>query len=265
MCEQHDAENTEERAVEKSAQMGKNRTGMDMSPAHSKAMISGPEEYQDAGEANGHSMALIDKQYINEADPIGSVPIPGTVRGALKSGMEKVKGHNPEVFLNKLGERLAFERTGVRLYESVITKCEAADGSRSAGPVTVEELRRIRNEEAEHFRLIKSAMESMGADPTAQTPDADISGVAAMGIQHVLNDPRSTMAQSLEMLLTLEMADNAAWEMLIKLADDLGLDELVAQFQHALTQEEDHVRTVRSWHETMVMSEAGKPAEAAPH
>lgn len=251
--------------MEKSSQMGKNRTGMDMSPMHSEAMISGAEEYQDAGDADGQSMALIDKQYIGEADPIGSVPMPGTLRGALKAGMEKVAGHNPEVFLNKLGERLAFERTGVRLYESVITKCEAADESHPVGPVTVEELRRIRNEEAEHFRLLKDAMESMGADPTAQTPDADISGVAAMGIQHVLNDPRTSMSQSLEMLLTLELTDNAAWEMLITLADDLGLEELVAQFRHALAQEEDHIRVVRSWYETMIMSQAAKTPPAASH
>ncbi|MEX2496725.1 MAG: ferritin-like domain-containing protein [Woeseia sp.] len=251
--------------MEKTAQMGKNRTGMDMSPMHSKAMISGTQQYQSVSDADRQSMALIGKEYIREADPLGSVPVPGTLRGALKSGMEKLTGHNPEVFLNKLGERLAYERTGVRLYESVITKCEAADEMHSAGPVAVDELRRIRNDEANHFRMLKEAMESMGADPTAQTPDADVSGVAAMGIQHVLNDPRTSMAQSLEMLLTLELTDNAAWEMLIKLAEDLGLDELADRFQEALAQEEEHLQIVRSWYETMVMSEAGKSSAAARH
>lgn len=246
--------------MEKTAQMGKNRTGIDTSPKHAKAMIQGARDYRGSGETQGNTVPLIYKQYISEADPVGSVPVPGTVRGALKTGMEKVTGHNPEVFLNKLGERLAYERTGVRLYESVIVKCEAADDAHPAGPVTAAELRRIRNEEAEHFRLLKGAMESIGADPTAQTPDADVSGVAAMGIQHVLNDPRTSMTQSLEMLLTLELTDNAAWEMLITLAENLGMDELVAEFQHALAQEEDHLRTVRTWYESMIMDEAGKPA-----
>jgi rubrerythrin len=145
----------------------------------------------------------------------------------------------------------------VRLYESVITKCEAADDLHPAGPVTVEELRHIRDEEAEHFLMLKEAMVALGADPTAQTPDADVSGVAAMGMQQVLNDPRTTMSQCLEVLLSIELTDNAAWELLIMLAEGLKADDLVEQFQQALTQEEEHVQRIRSWYEEMMMPEAG--------
>ena len=257
--------------MEKTAELGKNRTGIDMSPVHSKEMISGVEEMTDAEAYHGtseaaemdmRSMAAIDTQYIRESDPVGSVPIPGTLKGTLKSGLKKAGGHDPEVFLNKLGQRLAYERTGVRLYESVITKCDAADELHPAGPVTVEGLRCIRDEEEDHFLLLKEALETLGADPTAQTPDADVSGVAAMGIQQALNDPRTTMPQCLELLLTVELADNAAWELLIKLAGELNLGELCEQFQHALTQEEEHVQRIRSWYEEMVMSQsAGKRME----
>lgn len=245
------------------AEMGRNRTGIDMSPMHSERMISGAKEFTRAATGDGRSgIAAIDRQYIAEADPVGSVPIPGTLRGALKSGARKAAGKNPELFLNKLGERLAYERTGVRLYESVITRCEAADETHPAGPVTIDELQHIRDEEMEHFRLLSDTMESLGADPTAQTPDADVSGVAASGILKVLNDPRTSVPQCLEMLLTLEMTDNAAWEMLIKLADDLGLKEVSEQFQRALDQEKEHLATVRSWYEEMMMQEAGRAAEA---
>lgn len=257
--------------MEKTAELGKNRTGIDMSPVHSKEMISGAEKMTDANiydrtdevaELDIRSMAAIDAQYVREADPVGSVPMPGTLKGALKTGLKKAGGHNPEVFLNKLGQRLAFERTGVRLYESVITKCEAADEGHPAGPVTVEGLRHIRDEEEEHFLMLKEMMEKLGADPTAQTPDADVSGVAAMGIQQVLNDPRTNMPQCLEALLTIELADNAAWELLITLADELGLDDLGERFQRALAQEEEHVQQIRSWYEEMVVSQsAGKRME----
>ena len=256
--------------MEKAAEMGKNRTGIDMSPMQSKEMLSGAEEFT-AVEQERQAMepelvypgiVAIDTQYIRESDPVGSVPMPGTLKGALKSGLKKAGGHNPEVFLNKLGERLAYERSGVRMYEAVITKCEAADDAHPAGPVTAEELRHIRDEEAEHFVLLKEAMQQLGADPTAQTPDADVSGVAGMGMMQVLNDPRTNMSQCLEVLLTLELADNAAWELLISLAQELGMDELVEQFQEALTQEEEHVLRVRSWYEEMVMSQsAGKRVE----
>ena len=256
--------------MEKTAEMGKNRTGIDVSPRQSKEMISGAEEFtalEEGGqtmapELDYPSMVAIDTQYIRESDPVGSVPMPGTLKGALKSGKKKAGGHNPEVFLNKLGERLAFERSGVRLYESVITKCEAADEAHPAGPVTADELRHIRDEEAEHFMLLKETMEKLGADPTAQTPDADVGGVAAMGMVQVLNDPRTSMSQCLEVLLTAELTDNAAWELLIMLAEELALDDLVGQFQDALAQEEEHVQRVRSWYEEMIMSQsAGRRVE----
>lgn len=249
----------------KAVEMGKNRTGIDMSPMLAERMISGAKEFTRAPSGNGRGIAAIEKQYIAEADPIGSVPMPGTLRGALKTGAKKATGRNPELFLNKIGERLAYERTGVRLYESVIMKCEAADELHPAGPVTVEELEHIRDEEMEHFHLLSDLIESLGADPTAETPDADVSGVAAMGIQKVLNDPRTTMPQCLEMLLTLELTDNAAWEMLIKLADEMALKDASEQFQRALEQEREHLLTVRSWYEEMMMQEAGRSARKARH
>lgn len=242
----------------KSAEMGKNRTGIDMSPMLAKRMISGAKELtKTVGSSSGEGIAEIDILYIYESDPVGSVPMPGTLTGVLKTGMKKGAGQSPEILLNKLGARLAYERSGVRLYESVITKCEAGDEMHPTGPVTVDELRHIRDEEAEHFHLLSDVIKSLGADPTAQTPDADVNGVAAMGIQHVLNDPRTTMAQCLETLLTVELADNAAWELLIKLADELGLDDASKKFQHALEQEQEHVMTIRSWYESMMLSEAG--------
>lgn len=246
----------------KAAEMGKNRTGIDMSPMHSERMISGAKEFTRASSGNGRSIASVSRQYIAESDPVGSVPIPGTLRGALKSGAKKATGRNPELFLNKLGERLAYERTGVRLYESVITKCEAADEMHPADPVTLDELQHIRDEEMEHFRLLSDTLESLGADPTAETPDADVSGVAAAGIQKVLSDPRTTMAQCLEMLVTLELTDNAAWELLVKLADEMGLKDASEQFQRALEQEREHLLTVRSWYEEMMMSEASRSVKA---
>ena len=105
--------------------------------------------------------------------------------------------------------------------------------------------------------MLKEAMVALGADPTAQTPDADVSGVAAMGMQQVLNDPRTTMSQCLEVLLSIELTDNAAWELLIMLAEGLKADDLVEQFQQALTQEEEHVQRIRSWYEEMMVPEAG--------
>jgi rubrerythrin len=258
--------------MQKSSQPAGNRTGISLSPELSKVMISGAEELTRPGKGNGRSMAAIDKLYILESDSIGSMPAPlpgaksragtrtkaGGKAKAASSRAAAKKKQSPDVFLNKLGERLAFERSGIRMYESVITKCEAADDAHPVGPVTVKELKHIRDEEAEHFQLLSETIQMLGADPTVQTPDADVAGVAGMGIQHVLSDPRTSMAQCLEMLLTLELTDNAAWEMLIMLAEKLGLDEATEKFKVALQQEEEHLERVRSWVEEMTMAQASR-------
>ena len=82
-----------------------------------------------------------------------------------------------------------------------------------------------------------------------------------MGIQKVLTDPRTTLPQCLEMLLQLELVDNASWELLIRLADEMGLKDVSEQFQRALEQEKEHVMTVRSWLEEMTLSAASKRVE----
>src|SRR5690625_7548483 len=64
--------------------------------------------------------------------------------------------------------------------------------------ISVDALKQFRDEEAQHFLLIHQIMESIGADPTAMTPDADITGVASMGIVQVLTEPRTSILQCLE-------------------------------------------------------------------
>lgn len=248
--------------MDKSTHMGRNRTGIDMSPIHSQEMLKGAEQYAPtpATETLGMEMPLaaFKREFIEHAEAIGSVPIPGTVKGALKSVMNKVTGRNPEVLLNKLGERLAYERSGVRLYESFLVKCEAhLSMEPTAFHIPLDQVRGIRDQEAEHFHILKECIEFLGADPTAQTPDADVSAVAAMGHMKVITDHRTTLSQCLEAILSVELTDNAAWELLIKLAEDMGLDDMADRFRHALQQEETHVMRVRNWYEQSVREQTG--------
>src|SRR5687768_8297078 len=122
--------------------------------------------------------------------------------------------------MDKLGERLAFERTGTRLYEALVSKHEAF-GSFPGGP-SRDDLEHIRHEEFQHFTLLQSVITQYGGDPTAVTPSADLHATAAHGIQMVLVDPRTTLLQSLEAMLLAELADNACWETLIALAQRAG-------------------------------------------
>lgn len=240
--------------MENSTKLGMNRTGIQMAP------IEGPlqEEYaMQVPPTSGGSIeqiAAMRAAYIAEADRIGSVPPPGTVKGVLTTAADKLTGDKPELLLDKLGQRLAYERTGVRLYQAMCTKVQAA------GHFRVDELYadlvRIAEDEARHFDLLCSAVESMGADPTAQTPCADVSGVASLGLLQVITDPRTTVAQSLDALLTVELTDNAAWEMLIELARESGHDDMADSFRVAYEQEEEHLITIKRWLRETVMHEA---------
>ena len=224
--------------------MGMNRTGIDTSPKDSERTCEGAAESGVAPGPGRAPAAAVGIEYARAGEPIGSVPPPGTRKGVAKMGKELLT-KKPTVFLDKLGERVAFERTGTRLYELLITKLDAL-GTWDGGP-SRERLARFHDDELDHFRLVEDAMRSLGADPTAVTPSADVAGVEAQGVLQVIADPRTTLDQSLHAILVAELADNAAWEMLIDLATATGHDELVQGFRTALDDERVHLAEVRSW------------------
>ncbi|MCT9124187.1 ferritin-like domain-containing protein [Cupriavidus gilardii] len=248
--------------MQQTTQMGVNRTGAQMSPIDTETMERyadnmGPDSGIDDMNVPAESQpaAEMRAQYIDEADPVGSVPLPGTLKGAMSTTVDKLTGNRPEVLIDKLGERLAFERTGTRLYELMIAKCKEMDTS-AVDPDVLGTLMHFHDEEAEHFAMVDETMRAIGADPTAVTPCADVAGVTAMGVLQTIADPRTNFAQCLNALLTAEMTDNAGWELLIKLATETGHTEMAQKFQQALTEEEQHMATIRQWLERAVITEA---------
>jgi bacterioferritin (cytochrome b1) len=242
--------------MSKTTHMGMNRTGIDIAPILSKEMIRSSDDVP--ADLSGLSqLVAFRQQHILEADRLGSVPIPGTFKGAMVSLKDKLTGKNPEVLINKLGERLAYERNGVRLYEALITKCETLQNDQIGAIFSVEQLRQIRNDEADHFAMLTEVMESIGADPTAQTPDADVIGVLSMGIVKVITDPRTTVPQSLCAILTAELSDTAGWELLTTLAEDMGMTEMAERFRLATAEEERHIAQVRGWLTQLTLVDSG--------
>lgn len=257
--------------------VGMNRTGIQMSPIDTQAMQQADPSMLPRQDGSQASLGTIRNDYIADADALGSVPLPGTLSGAVNMGMTMLKGESPTVLLDKLGERLAFERTGTRLYDALISKCEVVlDGSIS---MTLDDLLRIRHDEARHFLMVKEAIESLGGDPTSQTPSADLVGIESLGLVQVLSDPRTSVAQSLHALVTAELSDKAGWETLVALADEQNLIELVDNFTLALNEEREHLAMVQTWYEEAIgLSygdvelpgdaatgvETGKPANPSP-
>lgn len=229
--------------------VGMNRTGIQMSPLDTKAMLDVDED--ERGETGDESApAGMRSAYIADAGGVGSIPLPGTVTGAVTMGVHMLSGDSPQILLDKLGERLAFERTGARLYDALITKCEVMLGTDIS--MSIEDLATIRADEARHFLLLSDAIVSLGGDPTAQTPSADLVGVESAGLVQVLNDPRTSLAQSLHAMVTAELSDKAGWETLIALADEHELFDMVNDFMLALNDEREHLALVQTWYEEAI-------------
>lgn len=247
--------------MEDPTKLGHNRTGMQMSPLQSEMLLRASGDAALLADASGEGVeqpeatliAESRREYVNEADALGSVPPPATISGAVKSGVGMVTGKRLQVFIDKVAERMAYERGGTRLYDAALVKVVAlARGT----PVTVERMKQIRNQEAEHAELLRQALVDLGADPTAQTPCADLVGVQSMGLMQSVADPRTSLPQTLSSLLAAELIDVASWEMLARLARSMGRDDLAEQFDQALEQETEHLTTISGWYEGLLNADA---------
>ena len=226
----------------KDAAIGRNRTGLHASKGNAASMLENAK-VEVTGDGT-HTADQMREPYLEDRRDIGSAPPPPGVKGMAKAGLERLKGNRANVLIDRIAERLAFERAGTRLYEALVSKCREKEGD---GCRHAEDLQRFHDQEHEHVRLLKSCLEELGADPTAVTPSADLVGVESQGIVKAITDPRTSVSQSLHALLVAELADREGWEMLVSLADEAGRDEMAKRFRSAQEAEEEHLRRVRGW------------------
>ena len=92
--------------------MNGNRTGMQSSPEMAEELMEGASNATPSSEGGAEEIAESRGEYIAEGFPIGSLPsMPASEEGEADD--EEV---GMAVLLDKLSERLAFERMGTRLY-----------------------------------------------------------------------------------------------------------------------------------------------------
>lgn len=216
-----------------STDLGTNRTGFG-APRGEKRMAENSWVPAEAPVSGTLALAKLRAAYAEQSGPLGSVPTSTANRG-----------RKPSLFIDKLGERLAFERSGARLYEGLIGKYESEASPR--GPVDLEILHRFHEDELRHFQLAWESLEKLGADPTAVTPSADLVGVKTQGFIQAMSDPRTTFAQGLDVILGVELADNDGWRLLVDLARGMNQDDMADSFSLALREEESHLEHARRW------------------
>jgi Ferritin-like domain len=243
------------------AELFLNRTGVMANPDLSAELIQGAKKTVPSSDVNGKEIEANRAVYFKEGLPIGSPPVIVT---SDNLGQEELvaDADRMSVLLDKLGERLAFERQGTRLYEAFLQKLEQAPVENGGGPSS-EELRHICEEELEHFKLLQKAIANIGGDATVQTPSADVVGVLSHGILQVVSDPRTTIPQTLQAVLSAELADNDGWQMLNELAGQLGYSDLATKCEKAFQEEQEHLENVRGWLSQMTLIEALGEEQAA--
>jgi hypothetical protein len=88
--------------------LGSNLTGTALTPAALMAMNEASDELMPEEDIDTSEMEAQKLVAIAEADAVGSVPPPSSIKGAVKSGIARIKGGHPVIFMDKIGERIAF-------------------------------------------------------------------------------------------------------------------------------------------------------------
>jgi hypothetical protein len=206
-----------------------NMTGTARDPERVRAMMEATEEFPPSSDGDARGIAAVRVAYATAREPVSGR------RSAVRVGL----------LMDKLGERLAFERAGTRLYEALLSKHEAY-GSFGGGP-SAEDLTTILKDEHEHFQMLRQTIEELGGDPTELTASANLQLTASKGIAAVVVDPRTTLLESLEVIALAELADNEGWEALAELARGADQEDLAMRCGTALAAEEEHLDKVRTW------------------
>ncbi len=161
---------------------------------------------------------------------------------------------NREKLVDTLSERWLFEKRSIELYDAVIDKLER-HGHHAEG----RQLRRYREQEEEHCRLLESYIEKLGGSTTHATPSQRPVELEARAFQAIVGEARGP-AQLLHVILAAELEDNASWELLIGLAQEAGAHELIDAFDHAMRQEREHLSGVKA----LVAEQARRELVEAP-
>jgi ferritin-like metal-binding protein YciE len=165
----------------------------------------------------------------------------GRDRKREEGSMQKLARHNRDKVIDVLTGRLTFERAGVRLYDSIISKVQAVAAESPEMGRLLEPLKEHRSEEKEHEEWLEAQIRSLGGDVHAKTAMAQLVETESQGIEKIVFDGTTAVSHLFHALLTAELADNAGWDLLVRLADEVGDKEAKRSFKKRLREEEAHL------------------------
>jgi rubrerythrin len=183
----------------------------------------------------------------------------GAVRNV--TAMEKLAKKNVMKVIDLLCERLAFERSGVKLYDTLLSRLRASDDP--ALKALLGDVKEFREEEKEHEEWLEEQIRALGGDAHAPTEQSVLVQTEAEGLERVIRrDP--SIPHDFHALLTAELADNAGWDLLVQLADELGDSDAKKQFEKRLREEEKHLSFVRRTLLELTRNDVSVPPPSVP-
>jgi hypothetical protein len=193
----------------------------------------------------------------------GYVPTEGRIGRTLRK-YSPIPIPSPRVnkagLMDKLLERLRFEKAGVDLYDLVIAR---VDGE--LPPDMMSTLRDHRSEEAAHMEMLARHVLDLGGDPGAITPSVKVVEENASRLEAVVKSDNAKPIHRLQCLLDAELEDSVSWELLVALAREAGGADMVKDFLQAERRELEHVRDTRKLIARLTGHEVlGHPLEPMP-
>jgi bacterioferritin (cytochrome b1) len=156
--------------------------------------------------------------------------------------MDKLAKKNVTRVIDLLNERLAFERAGVTLYDTLLGRLRASADPEIAG--LIDTVQKHREEEKEHEEWLEEQIRTLGGDARAPSEHAVLVQAESEGVERVMRRDES-IPHDFHALLTAELADNAGWDLLVQIADEFGDSKAKKEFKKRLREEADHLLFVR--------------------
>ena len=161
---------------------------------------------------------------------------------------------NMDALVDWLCERLAVETGGVDIYQAAIAKID--------DPTVAARLKHFMQEEAKHRDLLAAYLDKLGVEDR-DTPSARLARLEGQAYMKLIAEA-TTPVHVINVLLTIELIDENAWEMIVNLGRDLHDDEMVRTLNGALKEEKEHLRGVRGimaqlTREQMVVEDVAEP------
>jgi bacterioferritin (cytochrome b1) len=156
--------------------------------------------------------------------------------------MQKLAEYNKAKLIDLLNERLAFERSGVKLYDRILQKMK--ESGDKAILRMLDDMQEHRDQEKEHEEWLEAQIRSLGGSAHASTEHSELVTRESKGIEEVvMSDPE--LPHLIHALLAAELVDNAGWDLLVQLANEAGDRESKKEFKKRLHHEEEHLLLIR--------------------